>query len=117
VPKSDPDHELQRAAQLAIRRHRSLEEAARAVGLSPSTLWRVARSGKAIPRTRVAVETWRSRLELNEINEMAAVAELPMSRDELLQTRRTLVTMLQFLNRCIDSPFGAAATTNKAWNE
>lgn len=113
MPKSNPDDELQRAAQLAIRKHRSIERAARAVGLSPATLWRVAKSGKAIPRTRATLEAWQSQPGINEINKTAPLAEVLMSREELLQTRRSLVTMLQFLDRCLDAPLDAFTPTHK----
>lgn len=112
MPKSDPDHELQCTAQLAIRKHRSIEEAANAVGLSPSTLWRVAKSGRTIPRTRAALDAWRSRLEVNEINEMTPLEGLSMSRQELLQMRGALVSMLQFLDRCIDARPNATTPTH-----
>lgn len=109
MPKSDPGRELQRAAQLAIRNYNSIVEAASVVGLSPATLWRVAKSGRAIPRTRAALEAWRSKLGGNEINKMAFLTELSMSREELLQTKKALLTMLQFLDRSID-PAPEAAT-------
>lgn len=113
MPKSDPDLELKRAAQLAIRKHRSIVEAASAIGLSPATLWRVAKSGRAIPRTRATLEAWRAERGINETNAMPSMTELSMSREELLHTRRVLITMLQFLDRCIDTSLDVAAPTQR----
>lgn len=114
VPKSHPDHKLQHAAQLAIRKHQSVVAAASAVGLSPATLWRIAKSGKAIPRTRATLEAWHSKPDVNKINEIAPQVQFPTSRDELLQTRRVLVTMLEFLDRYLDTSPDPAYPTNKA---
>ncbi|WP_382323689.1 hypothetical protein ACFJGX_23070 [Hydrogenophaga sp. UC242_50] len=113
MPKSDPDRELQKAAQMAIREHRSIEKAAHVVGLSPATLWRVAKSGRAIPRTRSALEAWRSTSSLNEINKTGPLVEFTVSREELLQTRRMLMTLLQVLDQCINAPLEAAAPSRE----
>lgn len=60
-----------------------------------------------------ASRAWHSKAAINEINKIISLAELSMSRKELLQTRRVLVTMLQFLDRCIDTSRDAAVPTHK----
>jgi hypothetical protein len=114
MPKSRFDPNLQFLAKHAIHKYHTVEGAANAVGLSSATLWRVARSGRAIPRTRAILETWSVKSPSNEINEMTPRALSTMTLEDLLRARGVLLTMVQFLDNYI---VGASATATEPSHE
>lgn len=98
MPKRQLDERLQAAAKDAIARYGSVANAATALGVATSTLWRAAETGCVIERNRRAIlgVSGESGTKWHAASSRALFSS--PSREDLLAARRVFQTMIQLID-------------------